>query len=61
MRLLTAVQKGTEKDVAQLLTRKLINVNSADANGRTAVAVAASEGRADIARFLVSQGAEVNR
>ena len=61
MRLLTAVQKGTEKDVAQLLTRQLINVNSADANGRTAVAVAASEGRADIARFLVSQGAEVNR
>ena len=61
MRLLTAVQKGTEKDVAQLLTRKLINVNSADANGRPAVAVAASEGRADIARFLVSQGAEVNR
>ena len=61
VRLLTAVQQGSQTEIEHLLSRKLINVNSADNNQRTAIAVAAGEGKVEVARFLISQGAEVNK
>ena len=50
-----------QEEISALLQRKLINVNSQDSNHRTAIAVAAGEGRADVVRFLISQGSEVNQ
>jgi hypothetical protein len=50
-----------QEEIVQLLSHKLINVNSGDTNQRTAIAVAAGEGNVEVVRFLVSTGAEVNK
>jgi Ankyrin repeats (3 copies)/Ankyrin repeats (many copies) len=59
--LLQAAARGDVNHMRDLLQSGRTNVNFRDYDRRTALHVAASEGHLEVCRFLVSQGARVNR
>jgi ankyrin repeat protein len=51
---------GNLNAVKDLIEKKNVNINESDYDRRTPLHLAASNGRADIVEFLISQGAVVN-
>eukprot|EP00241_Pyramimonas_parkeae_P014738 CAMPEP_0114294822 /NCGR_PEP_ID=MMETSP0059-20121206/10338_1 /TAXON_ID=36894 /ORGANISM="Pyramimonas parkeae, Strain CCMP726" /LENGTH=1092 /DNA_ID=CAMNT_0001416639 /DNA_START=137 /DNA_END=3415 /DNA_ORIENTATION=+ len=58
MRLCAAARKGRIKELQSLVRTSSINLNLTDQNKRTVLAVAASEGHADIVQWLLDNGAD---
>lgn len=59
--LFTAVREGSERALAVLLASPQVDVNAVNANGETALMLAAIRGSLPMAQALVKRGAAINR
>ncbi|XP_076455993.1 ankyrin repeat and MYND domain-containing protein 2-like [Babylonia areolata] len=59
-KLMDAVEKGTTQDIASLLKEPDVHIDCLDQTGMTPLQHACFKGRADVCRFLLDNGANVN-